>query len=54
MLTKADSPSYHSRPDDHPPDSLLQSLAMRIAREKIHEYSLSTRKLLLTGTIVLS
>ena len=54
MLTKADSPSYHSRPDDHPSGSLLHSMAMRIARDKSHEYSLSTRKLLLTGTIVLS
>ena len=54
MLTKADSPSYHSRPADHHLDNLLHSLAMIIARDKSHEYSLSTRKLLLTGTIVLS
>jgi len=54
MLTKADSPSYHSRPADHHLDNLLYSLAMIIARDKSHEYSLSTRKLLLTGTIVLS
>ena len=54
MLTKADSPSYHSHPNDHPLDSLLHSLAMRIARDKSHEYSLSTRKLPLTSDIVLS
>ena len=53
MLTKADSPSYHSRPDDHPLGSLLHSLAMRIARDKSHEYSLSTHKLPLTSKIVL-
>ena len=54
MLTKADSPSYHSRPADHHLDNLLHSLAMRIARDKSHEYSLSTRKLPLTSNIVLS
>ena len=53
MLTKADSPSYHSRPAGHHLDSLLHSLAMRIARDKSHEYSLSTRKLPLTSKIVL-
>ena len=54
MLTKADSPSYHSRPAGHHLDSLLHSLAMRIARDKSHEYSLSTRKLPLTSSIILS
>ena len=54
MLTKADSPSYHSRPAVRHLGSLLHSLAMRIARDKSHEYSLSIRKLLLIGTIVLS
>ena len=49
MLTKADSPSYHSRPAGHHLGSLLHSLAMRIARDKSHEYSLSTRKLILTS-----
>ena len=49
MLTKADSPSYHSRPADHHLDNLLHSLAMIIARDKSHEYSLSTRKLILTS-----
>ena len=49
MLTKADSPSYHSRPTDHHLDNLLHSLAMIIARDKSHEYSLSTRKIILTG-----
>ena len=54
MLTKADSPSYHSRPADHHLDNLLHSLAMIIARDKSHEYSLSTRKLLLTRSRILS
>ena len=54
MLTKEDSPSYHSRPAGHHLGSLLHSLAMRIARDKSHEYSLSTRKLPLTSNIVLS
>ncbi|MGK4301973.1 hypothetical protein, partial [Klebsiella pneumoniae] len=54
MLTKADSPSYHSRPADHHLDNLLHSLAMIIARDKSHEYSLSTRKLLLARSINLS
>ena len=54
MLTKADSPRYNSRPAGHHPDSLLHSLAMRIARDKSHEYSLSTRKLPLTSSIILS
>ena len=53
MLTKADSPSYHSRPADHHLDNLLHSLAMIIARDKSHEYSLSTRKLPLTRKVVL-
>ena len=53
MLTKADSPSYHSRPADHHLGSLLHSLAMGIARDKSHEYSLSTRKLSLTSKVVL-
>ena len=53
MLIKVDSPSYHSRPAGHHLDSLLHSLAMRIARDKSHEYSLSTRKLSLTSKVVL-
>ena len=53
MLTKADSPSYHSRPVGHHLGNLLHSLAMRIARDKSHEYSLRTRKLPLTSSIVL-
>ena len=53
MLMKADSPSYHSRPADRHLGSLLHSLAMRISRDKSHEYSLSTRKLPLTSKIVL-
>ena len=53
MLMKADDPSYHSRPAGHHLGSLLHSLAMRIARDKSHEYSLSTRKLSLTSKVVL-
>ena len=53
MLTKADSPSYHSHPAGHHLGSLLHSLARRIARDKSHEYSLSTRKLPLTSKVVL-
>ena len=49
MLTKEDSPSYHSRPAGHHLDSLLHNPSMRIARDKSHEYSLSTRKLILTS-----
>ena len=53
MLTKADSPSYHSRPAVRHLGSLLHSLAIGIARDKSHEYSSSTRKLPLTSSKVL-
>ena len=52
MPMKADSPSYRSRPADHHLDNLLDSLAMIIARDKSHEYSLSTRKLLLARVMI--
>ena len=53
MLTMEDSPSYHSRPAVLHLGSLLHSLAIVIARDKSHEYSLSTRKLSLTSKVVL-
>ena len=53
MLTMGDSPSYHSRPTVLHLGSLLHSLAIGIARDKSHEYSLSTRKLSLTSEAVL-
>ena len=53
MLTMGDSPSYRSRPAVLHLGNLLHSLAIGIARDKSHEYSLSTRKLPLTSSIVL-
>ena len=53
MLTMGDSPSYHSHPAVLHLGNLLHSLAIGIARDKSHEYSLSTRKLSLTSKIVL-
>ena len=53
MLAMGDSPSYHSCSVVLHLGSLLHSLAIGIARDKSHEYSLSTRKLPLTSSIVL-
>ena len=53
MLTMEDTPSYHSSLVVLHLGSLLHSLATGIARDKSHEYSLSTRKLSLTSKVVL-
>ena len=53
MLTMGDDPSCHSRPAGRHLGSLLHSLAIGIAKDKSHEYSLSTRKLSLTSKVVL-
>ena len=53
MLTMEDSPSYHSRPAILLQGTPPHSLATGIARDKSHEYSLSTRKLSLTIKLVL-
>ena len=48
-----DDPSCHSHPAVLHLSNLLHSLAIGIARDKNHEYSLSTRKLPLTSSIVI-
>ena len=53
MLTMGDDPSYRSHPAILLQGSPPHSLAIGIARDKSHEYSLSTRKLPLTMKIVL-
>ena len=53
MLTMGDDPSCRSRPAILLQGSPPHSLSTGIARDKSHEYSLSTHKLSLTNKIVL-
>ena len=53
ILPMGDDPSCHSRPAVLLQGSPPHILAIGIARDKSHEYSLSTRKLSLTNKVVL-
>ena len=53
MLTMGDDPSCRNLPGFHLPGTPPHSLAIGVARNKSHDYSLSTRKLSLTSKVVL-